>query len=213
MLQAQLAAFLLGDSNASSTAMRSAAQLVQLLDPPPATQALTNCLPALLPNGPCSGHVSMPLPVSQVWTLRNTSQTLEGSSGWANIRTHMDVGGQVNWGSPGLCRIEHPALVTVALYQHRWHQQHVNSGWCWPVTAVELPAGTGMYLPDREVRETPLAGTHPGQPCWSCPLQHGHACQHLELALDSPPTAGLHLGSPPHWEAQRGVAAVQQGPA
>lgn len=68
MLQAQLAAFLLGDSNASSTAMRSAGQLVQLLDPPPppATQALTQCPPALLPCEAQPGHTSMPLPVIQV---------------------------------------------------------------------------------------------------------------------------------------------------
>ena len=69
VLQAQLAAFLLGDSNASSTAMRSAAQLVQLLDPPPppAAQALTQCPPAALPPArPRSGHASMPLPVTQV---------------------------------------------------------------------------------------------------------------------------------------------------
>ena len=78
MLQAQLAAFLLGDSNASSTAMRSAAQLVQLLDPPPppAAQVLTQCPPALPPARPRSGHASMPLPVTQVCPPMSTHEAL-----------------------------------------------------------------------------------------------------------------------------------------
>ena len=48
--------------------MRSAAQLVQLLDPPPPppAQALTQCPPALPPARPHSGHGSIPLPVTQV---------------------------------------------------------------------------------------------------------------------------------------------------
>ena len=91
VLQAQLAAFLLGDSNASSTAMRSAAQLVQLLDPPPppATQALTQCLPALLPNGRCSGHASMPLPVTQVSIPKSTPK-YEGTLGVLQCPLDMD---------------------------------------------------------------------------------------------------------------------------
>ena len=81
-MQAQLAAFLLGDSNASSTAMRSAAQLVQLLDPPPplAAQALTQCPPALPPARPRSGHASMPLPVTQVRSPRHPPKR-EGTTG------------------------------------------------------------------------------------------------------------------------------------
>ena len=81
-MQAQLAAFLLGDSNASSTAMRSAAQLVQLLDPPPplAAQALTQCPPALPPAQPRSGHASMPLPVTQVRSPRHPPKR-EGTTG------------------------------------------------------------------------------------------------------------------------------------
>lgn len=61
-MQAQLAAFLLGDSNASSTALRSAAQLVQLLDSPPAGLALSQGLPA------GSGYIHAPItpPASQV---------------------------------------------------------------------------------------------------------------------------------------------------
>ena len=89
VLQAQLAAFLLGDSNASSTAMRSAAQLVQLLDPPPspATQALTQCPPALLPTGHRPGHASMPLPATQVSTPKSTSK-FEGLLGWGVPSRH-----------------------------------------------------------------------------------------------------------------------------
>ena len=64
LVQAQLAAFLLSDGNASSTAMRSAAQLVQLLEAQPAHQAPAQCLP--LPAGlPCV-HASVPLASHQV---------------------------------------------------------------------------------------------------------------------------------------------------
>ena len=69
LMQAQLAAFLLGDGNASSTAMRSAAQLVQLLESQPAHQAPAQCLP-MLPTGLSPGlpyaHASVPLASTQV---------------------------------------------------------------------------------------------------------------------------------------------------
>ena len=69
LVQAQLAAFLLSDGNASSTAMRSAAQLVQLLESQPAHQAPAQCLP-MQPTGvpaglPCA-HASVPLGSHQV---------------------------------------------------------------------------------------------------------------------------------------------------
>ena len=65
LVQAQLAAFLLGNGNASSTAMRSAAQLVQLLESQPTHQAPAQCTP-MLPTGlPCA-HASLPLASHQV---------------------------------------------------------------------------------------------------------------------------------------------------
>ena len=67
-LQAQLAAFLLGGGHASTDAIRSAAQLVQLLDNqanPPASLAPGQLLPGL-PAGPAYVQGSMPSPVSQV---------------------------------------------------------------------------------------------------------------------------------------------------
>ena len=67
-LQAQLAAFLLGDGHASRDAIRSAAQLVQLLDNqanPPASLAPGQLLPGL-PAGPAYVQGSMPASVSQV---------------------------------------------------------------------------------------------------------------------------------------------------
>ena len=67
-LQAQLAAFLLGDGHASRDAIRSAAQLVQLLDNqanPPASLAPGQLLPGL-PDVPAYVQGSMPAPVSQV---------------------------------------------------------------------------------------------------------------------------------------------------
>ena len=67
-LQAQLAAFLLGDGHASRDAIRSAAQLVQLLDNQanrPASPAPGQLLPRLSA-GPVYAQGSVPAPVSQV---------------------------------------------------------------------------------------------------------------------------------------------------
>lgn len=85
MLQVQLAAFLLGDSNASSTAMRSAAQLVQLLEPLPlpAKMAMSQCLPALPTGLPC-----MPLPASQVRSVLHESPSLCKGTPVLNIHAH-----------------------------------------------------------------------------------------------------------------------------
>ncbi len=85
MLQVQLAAFLLGDSNASSTAMRSAAQLVQLLEPLPlpTNMAMSQCLPAL-PTGP----PSMPLPASQVCSVLRESPSLFKGTPVLDINAH-----------------------------------------------------------------------------------------------------------------------------
>ncbi len=215
VLQAQLAAFLLGDTNASSTAMRSAAQLVQLLDPPPppTAQALTQCPPALPPARPRSGHAFMPLPVTQVLPPRE-SHYAEREVGWG-VRRHLAIGVEEAITGPLQRPFEPPCLLPAHL-PFTPLASRVASRPCRQLLIGEA-LRAGMYMPDREMSHGAVAnnvtGAHARWPYWSRPLQHGHACQQLQLACDSPPLAGLHLGSPPRREAQWGVAAVQPGPA